>query len=189
MSSTRRWGRRSPGLLQRAKSQASFSDGTCSPTAFRATQSELPVQSCSRQQKRESSTSLTPRCRHERNKVSRRRKTIFTLCIQDWYGRVILILKRLMKNQGGKRTTKITREMCFSRRDGGFRLFSLSTREVRGDLIAAYKSFPGQKILGRRHFSQIAEKDNNRIQWLKAGARQIQLEIRQLYNDGGNCSL
>jgi len=90
----------------------------------------------------------------------------------------MLILKRLMKNQGGQRTTKMTRENCFSCRDGDFHLFSLSTREVRGDLITVYECFPRQKILGSHHFSQLAEKDNNRIRWLKPAARQIQLEIR-----------
>lgn len=73
---------------------------------------------------------------------------------------------------------KITRAKCFSWRDGEFHLFSLSTRKVRSDLLTVCECFPRQKILGSHHFSQLAEKDNNRIQWLKAGASQINLEIR-----------
>lgn len=60
---------------------------------------------------------------------------------------------------------------CFSWRDGGFHLFSLSTRKARGDSITVYERFPRQKIVGSHHFSLLAEKDNNRIQWLKAGAK------------------
>lgn len=43
--------------------------------------------------------------------------------------------------------------------------------------LQCVKCFPRQKILGSHHFSQLAKKDN-RIQWLKAGASQIRLEIR-----------
>lgn len=75
----------------------------------------------------------------------------------------------------------MTRENCFSVTDVEFQLFGLSTRKVRGDLITAFKCFPRQKILGSHHFSQLAEKDNNRIQWLEAGHRRIKLEIQSSF--------
>lgn len=53
---------------------------------------------------------------------------------------------------------KMTRAKCFSWRDGGFHLFSLSTRKVRSDLLTVCKCFPRQKILGSHHFAQLAEK-------------------------------
>jgi len=78
VSGTWHWIWRSPGLLQSAKPQPGFSDGAhC--LHGQPKESSLCIPAANKQKK--FSMSVTPHCRHEGNKVSRKRRMIFTLCI------------------------------------------------------------------------------------------------------------